>query len=85
MVAVVAIALFLIHRAYNGPWGRMMRAIRDNHIAAGSMGKDVTKRQLELFVFGSALMGIGGAILTSFVGIYDPRATSRSTTPSSSG
>ncbi|WP_116652669.1 branched-chain amino acid ABC transporter permease [Pelagibacterium sediminicola] len=72
VVAVVAIALFLIHRAYNGPWGRMMRAIRDNHIAAGSMGKDVTKRQLELFVFGSALMGIGGAILTSFVGIYDP-------------
>lgn len=72
VVVVVAIALFLIHRAYNGPWGRMMRAIRDNYIAAGSMGKDVTRRQLELFVFGSALMGIGGAILVSFVGIYDP-------------
>ncbi|WP_196260711.1 branched-chain amino acid ABC transporter permease [Pelagibacterium limicola] len=72
VVGVVVVALFLIHRAYNGPWGRMMRAIRDNHVAAGSMGKDVTRRQLELFVFGSALMGIGGAILVSFVGIYDP-------------
>lgn len=72
VVAIVIIALFLIHRAYNGPWGRMMRAIRDNYIAADSMGKDVTGRQLELFVFGSALMGIGGAILVSFVGIYDP-------------
>lgn len=72
VVAVVVLALFLIHRAYNGPWGRMMRAIRDNHIAASSMGKDVTQRQLELFVFGSALMGVGGAILVSFVGIYDP-------------
>lgn len=72
VLVVVGLALFLINRAYQGPWGRMMRAIRDNHIAAGSMGKDVTGRQLELFVLGSALMGIGGAILVSFVGIYDP-------------
>src|SRR5690606_3505620 len=53
-------------------WGRMMRAIRDNHIAAGSMGKDVTRRQLELFVLGSALMGVGGALLVNFVQINDP-------------
>jgi branched-chain amino acid transport system permease protein len=72
VVVVVLVALFLIHRAYLGPWGRMMRAIRDNYVAAGSMGKDVTGRQLEIFVFGSVLMGIGGAILVSFVGIYDP-------------
>jgi branched-chain amino acid transport system permease protein len=72
VIAIVLVALFLIHRAYMGPWGRMMRAIRDNYIAAGSMGKDVTGRQLEIFVFGSVLMGIGGAILVSFSGIYDP-------------
>lgn len=72
VVVVVLIALFLIHRAYLGPWGRMMRAIRDNYISAASMGKDVTGRQLEIFVFGSVLMGIGGAILVSFVGIFDP-------------
>lgn len=72
VVLIVIVALFLIHRAYQGPWGRMMRAIRDNHISAASMGKDVTGRQLEIFVFGSVLMGIGGAILVSFVGIYDP-------------
>ncbi|WP_404401574.1 branched-chain amino acid ABC transporter permease [Pelagibacterium halotolerans] len=72
VIAVVVLALWLIHRAYMGPWGRMMRAIRDNHIAAASMGKDVTGRQLEIFVFGSVLMGIGGAILVSFVQIFDP-------------
>ncbi|WP_127144206.1 branched-chain amino acid ABC transporter permease [Pelagibacterium montanilacus] len=72
VVALVIVALFLIHRAYLSPWGRMMRAIRDNHIAAGSMGKDVKARQLEIFVFGSVLMGIGGAILVSFGSIYDP-------------
>ncbi len=72
VIIVVIIALFLIQRAYGGPWGRMMRAIRDNHISAASMGKDVTSRQLEIFIFGAVLMGIGGAILTSFAQIYDP-------------
>ncbi|MBK1795405.1 branched-chain amino acid ABC transporter permease [Devosia sp. WQ 349] len=71
-VAILIGAFFLVQRAYGGPWGRMMRAIRDNHISAGSMGKDVTGRQLELFVFGSILMGIGGAMLATFTQIFDP-------------
>ena len=74
VVIILAVAFILIQRAYGGPWGRMMRAIRDNHIAAASMGKNVTRRQLEIFVLGSVLMGIGGAILVSFQQIYDPGA-----------
>jgi branched-chain amino acid transport system permease protein len=72
--AIVAVAMFLLIRSYGGPWGRMMRAIRDNYIAAGSMGKDVTRRQLEIFVLGSVLMGVGGAILVSFTQIFDPNS-----------
>ncbi|HVY52371.1 MAG TPA: branched-chain amino acid ABC transporter permease [Devosia sp.] len=69
---VLALVMFLIQRAYGGPWGRMMRAIRDNYIAANSMGKNVTSRQLEVFVIGSILMGIGGAMLVSILQIFDP-------------
>ena len=72
VLIVVLGTLFLVQRAYAGPWGRMMRAIRDNHIAAGSMGKNVKSRQLEIFILGAVLMGIGGAILTSFAQIFDP-------------
>jgi branched-chain amino acid transport system permease protein len=72
VAAIVAVVMVLLIRAYGGPWGRMMRAIRDNYIAAGSMGKNVTSRQLEIFVLGSVLMGIGGAILVSFTQILDP-------------
>ncbi len=71
-VLTLVVAFVIVQRAYGGPWGRMMRAIRDNHIAASSMGKDVKGRQLELFVFGSILMGIGGAILATFTQIFDP-------------
>ncbi|SFZ85620.1 branched-chain amino acid transport system permease protein [Devosia enhydra] len=72
LIAVLAVVFVLVQRAYGGPWGRMMRAIRDNHIAAASMGKNVTGRQIELFVLGSVLMGVGGAILVTFNQIFDP-------------
>tara|TARA_R110002020_G_scaffold10813_4_gene41170 strand:+ start:114 stop:1436 length:1323 start_codon:yes stop_codon:yes gene_type:complete len=71
-VVLLVIVFYFVQRAYGGPWGRMMRAIRDNHIAASSMGKDVKGRQLELFVLGSVLMGVGGAMLVSFSQIFDP-------------
>ncbi|MCZ4274190.1 branched-chain amino acid ABC transporter permease [Maritalea porphyrae] len=72
VMLLVGIIFFFLQRAYEGPWGRMMRAIRDNHIAAGSIGKNVTKRELEIFVLGAVLMGVGGAILTSYVQLLDP-------------
>jgi len=71
-VLFIAVIFFFLQRAYEGPWGRMMRAIRDNHVAAGAIGKNVTKRELEIFVLGAILMGIGGAILTTYVQILDP-------------
>jgi len=76
LVALVVLiaALLVMQRAYRGPWGRMMRAIRDNYVAAEAIGKDVGARQVQLFVLGSAFIGIGGAILTSFVQIFDPSA-----------
>ena len=55
VLIVLVVAFFLVQRAYGGPWGRMMRAIRDNYIAAASMGKNVTRRQLEVFVLGSTI------------------------------
>jgi len=72
VMLLVGVIFFFLQRAYEGPWGRMMRAIRDNHVAAGSIGKNVTKRELEIFVLGAVLMGIGGAILTSYVQLLDP-------------
>ncbi|MBU2862649.1 branched-chain amino acid ABC transporter permease [Reinekea forsetii] len=69
---MIAGIFFLLTRAYNAPWGRMLRAIRDNETSSLAMGKDVNKRRLEVFVIGSFLMGVGGAVLTTFNGIFDP-------------
>lgn len=69
---IIAALFFLLHRAYNAPWGRTMRSIRDNELSSAAMGKDVNGRRLEVFIFGSVLMGIGGAALITFNGIFDP-------------
>ncbi|MDG4870327.1 hypothetical protein P8631_20235, partial [Guyparkeria sp. 1SP6A2] len=52
---VIAVIFFLLHRAYHAPWGRMIRAIRDNEVSSSAMGKDINKRRLEIFVLGCIL------------------------------
>ena len=69
---VLCAVIWAFERALNSPWGRMMRAIRDNEDAARAMGKDVTRRHLQVFILGSALAGVAGAILTSMDGILNP-------------
>ncbi|PKP83902.1 MAG: branched-chain amino acid ABC transporter permease [Alphaproteobacteria bacterium HGW-Alphaproteobacteria-2] len=64
-LVVLVIVLVLAERALNAPWGRMMRAIRDNETAAEAMGKDVKTRHLQIFVIGSAVIGIAGAMMTT--------------------
>ena len=62
---VLVTLLILAQLAINSPWGRMMRAIRDNEVAARAMGKDVTARHLQVFVLGSAICGLAGAMMTT--------------------
>ncbi len=69
---VLAILIWLAERALNSPWGRMMRAIRDNRDAAEAMGKDVTRRHRQVFVLGSAVVGIAGAMLVTLDGQFTP-------------
>ena len=70
--AVLLILLWLAQRALNSPWGRMMRAIRDNEVSAEAMGKDVKGRHLQIFILGSAVCGIAGAMMATLDGQLTP-------------
>lgn len=73
LFAVVLLALiWFSQRALNSPWGRMMRAIRDNETAASAMGKDVKRRHLQVFIIGSAVCGMAGAMMTTLDGQLVP-------------
>ena len=70
--AVLLVILFLSERALRSPWGRMMRAIRDNETAAEALGKDVYRRHMQVFVLGSAVVGVAGAMLVTLDGQFTP-------------
>ncbi|MGB3177706.1 MAG: branched-chain amino acid ABC transporter permease [Albidovulum sp.] len=66
LFTVILLALmWAVQMALNSPWGRMMRAIRDNEVAAEAMGKDVTRRHLQVFILGSAICGLAGAMIVT--------------------
>ena len=69
---VLLAILWLSETALRSPWGRMMRAIRDNETAANAMGKNVTRQHLLVFVLGSAVIGIAGAMLVTLDGQFTP-------------
>lgn len=71
-LVVLLVLLVLSELSLRSPWGRMMRAIRDNEISAEAMGKDVKRRHLQVFVLGSAVIGIAGAMFVTLHGLLAP-------------
>ena len=71
-LVVVIILLVITQKALYSPWGRMMRAIRDNEEAASAMGKNVVKQHLFIFILGSAIVGIAGAMMVTNDGLFTP-------------
>ncbi len=65
----------LLERARVSPWGRMMTAIRENESAARAAGKDVTRRRIEAFVIGAAIMGFAGALFAQHLRLIEPTNT----------
>ena len=73
-IVVVALLLIITQKALYSPWGRMMRAIRDNEEAANAMGKNVVKQHLLIFILGSATVGIAGAMMVTNDGLFTPES-----------
>ena len=78
-LAYLAFSLILLAGVYvaleklvHSPWGRVLRAIRQDEDAASSIGKNVTLFRLQSFIVGSMLMGLGGALYAHFLGFIAP-------------
>ncbi|WP_273281642.1 branched-chain amino acid ABC transporter permease [Pseudooceanicola atlanticus] len=71
---VLISVLVLSALALNSPWGRMVRAIRDNEVAASAMGKNVGWRHLQILMLGSGVVGLAGAMLVTLDGQLTPTA-----------
>ena len=71
-LTLLAIVYLALERLVRSPWGRVLRAIREDEAAAASLGKRPFLFRLQSFVIGSMLMGLGGAVYAHFVGFIAP-------------
>ncbi len=62
VLGFLAVLFLAVERAVKSPWGRVLRAIREDEVAAAASGKDVFKFKLQAFILGAVIMGIGGAL-----------------------
>ena len=72
LAAVTGLAYAALERILRSPWGRVLRAIREDETAAVALGKSAQRFRLEAFVLGSTLMGLAGALYVSFIGFVSP-------------
>ena len=71
-LSLLTIVYLALERLVRSPWGRVLRAIREDEAAAASLGKRPFLFRLQSFVIGSMLMGLGGAVYAHFVGFIAP-------------
>jgi branched-chain amino acid transport system permease protein len=72
VVIVLGTVYLALERLVRGPWGRVLRAIREDERAAMALGKSPARYRLQAFALGGALMGLAGAVGAHFIGFIAP-------------
>lgn len=72
IVLVMVLIYLLIERAIRSPWGRVLRAIREDEVSASMSGKDIFNFKMQSLVFGAMVMGVGGALYAHYTKAISP-------------
>jgi branched-chain amino acid transport system permease protein len=72
LVTTVVLLYLVLERLVRSPWGRVLRAIREDEAAARALGKNATKFRLQAFAIGGGIMGLAGAAQAHFIGFIAP-------------
>lgn len=72
VIVFVVLIYFALERGVRSPWGRVLRAVREDRTMAAANGKDVFNFELQSLVVGAMVMGIGGALYAHFRASIQP-------------
>jgi branched-chain amino acid transport system permease protein len=72
IVIIVLIIYFLIERGIRSPWGRVLRAVREDEVSASMSGKDIFSFKMQSLIFGAMIMGMGGALYAHYTKAISP-------------
>jgi branched-chain amino acid transport system permease protein len=70
--ALVLVVLAALEHLSRSPWGRVMRALREDERAAAALGKSALRYRLQAFSLGGAVMGLAGALQAHLIGFIAP-------------
>ena len=69
---VLLVALLVLNFIVESPWGRILRAVREDEVATMALGKNTFLSKLQAFALGGALMGLAGALFTVTLAYVEP-------------
>lgn len=72
VLVFVFLTAFVINRLVDSPFGRILKSIRDDEIVSLSIGKNVNKYKLIVFVIGAFFAGIAGSLYAHYITFIDP-------------
>jgi len=72
LIFLIVIA-FLVYRIIHSPFGRALEAVRDDELVAESLGKPTGKLKIAALTISAVIVGIGGALLGSFLMFINPQ------------
>ena len=72
VVVMMLIVYFALEHLAKSPWGRVLKALREDERAAISLGKSARFYRVQAFAVGGAIMGLAGAIQAHFIGFIAP-------------
>ena len=79
-IAILGIVYAFTQHIYRSPFGRSLRAIRDDPEAALAFGRNVYTSKLKAYVIGGMLASLGGGLYVGILGTWNPFAWSSSET-----
>lgn len=74
--AVLVIVYLVLERLSNSPFGRALRAVREEERAAAAFGRNIYTLKLKAYVLGATIGGLGGALFAAYLGAFNPSAWS---------
>jgi branched-chain amino acid transport system permease protein len=74
VVIFLAVIYIALEKGIRSPWGRVLRAIREDEIMSGADGKNVFYFKLQSLALGAFIMGVGGALYAHFSAAIQPSA-----------
>jgi len=72
VVSAVAVCFTVVEMLRRAPYGRVLRAIREDDVVASVLGKPVTAYRVQVFAIGAAMIGVAGALYAHYTQNISP-------------